>query len=79
MKLLPAVLFIIAIFLSGLLFLEGRRTSRMALFVPIAIANMLLLSGILYMLVGKIALLLVVIGIVIFLIYSRIARITKKK
>ncbi|HWR59608.1 MAG TPA: hypothetical protein VN328_12035 [Thermodesulfovibrionales bacterium] len=51
----------------------------MALFVPIAIANMLLLSGILYMLVGKIALLLVVIGIVIFLIYSRIARITKKK
>ncbi len=66
MKLIPAALFIIAVFLAGLLFREGRGHSRAVLLLPIAV--LLLLSGILFMIVGRIALLIALISIAVFLI-----------
>ncbi len=65
-KLVPAVLFIIAVFLVGLLFLEGRKAPRKVLLIPAAI--MLLLLLLLFKLIGKIALLIGIISAAIFLI-----------
>ncbi|MCL5423140.1 MAG: hypothetical protein M1461_11815 [Nitrospirae bacterium] len=78
MKLLPAVIFVIIIFLAGLLFLQGRSVSmrmgfsgasagqmrKTALFI--ASIALLALFGILFMFLGKIALLIALLVLAIF-------------
>jgi hypothetical protein len=83
MKLLPAVIFVIITFLAGLLFLQGRSASgktgfsgalpgqmRKAAFFIATIA-LLALFGILFMFLGKIALLIALLVLAIFFFSSR--------
>ena len=83
MKLLPAVIFVSIIFLAGLLFLQGRRASgrmgysrapsgqmrKAALFI--ATIALLALFGILFMFLGKIALLIALLVLAIFFLSSK--------
>jgi uncharacterized membrane protein len=78
-KLLPAIIFVILLFLAGLLFLQGRTMSgrsgdisagssgRMAKPVPfIALMALVSLLGLLFILLGKIALLISVVIVALF-------------
>jgi|GEM_PF-6998086 len=72
MKLLPSILFIILLFLAGLLFLQWRRSPKKKnglLSVPLIL--LLLLLGLAFIVVGKIALFIAIITILLFLIYPR--------
>lgn len=68
-KLLPAMLFVLAAFLCGLLFLEGRRSPKTAR-LP-ATSVLLLVAGILFIVIGKIALFVAVIVLAIILLSSK--------
>lgn len=84
MKLLPAVIFVIIIFLAGLLFLQGRHAARRpggfpgawsspvrkAAFFTAAIA-LLALFGILFMFLGKIAFLIALITLALFFLTAK--------
>ena len=69
MKLLPAIVAIILLFSAGSLFLKGRTSVHKASFVPMA--GLLVLSGILFVLVGKIALLIALISLALFFLISK--------
>jgi hypothetical protein len=83
MKLLPAVIFVIITFLAGLLFLQGKSASRIMGVSPapsgrmkkaalfIATIALLALFGILFMFLGKIALLIALLVLAIFFFSSR--------
>ena len=58
-RLFRAMLFVIAAFLAGSVFLAGRRSPKASRFVVMAF--LLMVSGILLVVIGKIALLLAVI------------------
>jgi hypothetical protein len=69
MKLLPGIILIIVLFAAGLVFLQGRKSLHKASFVPMA--GLLALSGILFVLIGKIALLIALISLAIFFFISK--------
>jgi hypothetical protein len=84
MKLLPAVLLVIAVFLAGSLFLRGRSASRRIFGVAaapsgqmrkaalfIAATALLALFSILFMFLGKVALLIALLVLAIFFLSSR--------
>jgi hypothetical protein len=69
MKLLPGIIAIIILFAVGLLFLQGRKSIQKASFVPMA--WLLALSGILFVLMGKIAFLIGLISLALFFFISK--------
>jgi hypothetical protein len=69
MKLLPGIIAIIILFAVGLLFLQGRKSIQKTSFVPMA--GLLALSGILFVLMGKIALLIGLISLALFFFISK--------
>jgi len=83
MRLLPAVIFVIILFLAGLFFLQGSRASgrmrrsgdpsgkmrKATLFI--AVTALLALFSILFMFLGKIALLIALLVLAIFFLTSR--------
>lgn len=75
MKLLPAVIFIILLFIGGLIFLKGRKVSQKTRsFMGMPFIILLLLGGIFFIIIGKIAIFLVMIALaVILLTYKRSA------
>lgn len=75
MKLLPAVIFIILLFIGGLIFLKGRKVpQKTRSFMGMPFIILLLLGGIFFIIIGKIAIFLVMIALaVILLTYKRSA------
>ncbi|MEK6672651.1 MAG: hypothetical protein AABY42_04145 [Nitrospirota bacterium] len=75
MKLLPAVIFIILLFIGGLIFLKGRKVSQKTRsFMGMPFIILLLLGGIFFIILGKIAIFLVMLALaVILLTYKRSA------
>ena len=69
MKLLPGIIAILILFAAGLLFLQGRQSLHKVPFVPMA--GVLALSGILFVVMGKIALLIALIGLALFSLISK--------
>ncbi len=83
MRLLPAVIFVIILFLAGVLFLQARRTAgragpsadparqRKKALSFIAVTALVALFGVLFIVIGKIALLVALVVLAIFFASSR--------
>ncbi|HXX80481.1 MAG TPA: hypothetical protein VEI46_02980 [Thermodesulfovibrionales bacterium] len=69
MKLFHGIVVIIVLFAAGLLFLQGRHPLHKVSFVPMA--GLLALSGILFVIMGKIALLIALISLALFFFISK--------
>jgi hypothetical protein len=69
MTLVHGIIAIIILFAAGLLFLQGRQSLQKATFLPMA--GLLALSGILFVLMGKIALVIALISLALFSFLSK--------
>jgi uncharacterized iron-regulated membrane protein len=83
MRLLPAVIFVVILFLAGVLFLQARRAAgrggpsadparqRKKALSFIAVTGLVALFGVLFVVIGKIALLVALVVLAIFFASSR--------
>ena len=72
MKLLPAVIFIILLFIGALIFLKGRGLSqKTGSFTGMPFIILMLLGGIFFIIIGKIAVFLVMIALAVILLTYR--------
>jgi len=68
MKLFHGMIAILILFAAGFLFLQGRKSLQKTSFVPMA--GLLALSGILFVLMGKIALLIAFTSLALFFLIA---------
>ena len=69
MKLFHGILVVMVLFAAGSLFLQGRQSLQKSSFIPIAC--LLVVSGVLFVLMGKIALLIGLFSLALFFLISR--------